>query len=112
MWKGPIRRGEPEAAAATTPSSAPTSSERVGDYEVSSSRARLLDVVPIAWLDLLIGAVADLPLAGGEAAVVEAMVEALAVILPTYAVGACFVPDAATPGGPKMIKRMPEGMVE
>jgi signal transduction histidine kinase len=93
------------------PSSAP-SGDRVGDYEVSSSRARLLDVVPIAWLDLLIAAVAELPLAEGEATVVDAMVQSLAVILPNYAVGACFVPDPSTRGGPQVTRRIPEGMVE
>ena len=42
---------------ASTPSEAP-----VSDREVSSSRARLLDVVPIAWLDQLLVASLDLPL--------------------------------------------------
>jgi two-component system NtrC family sensor kinase len=112
MWKGPIRRGEQGAAMASTPSSAP-SSGRIEDYEVSSSRARLLDVVPIAWLDLLIAAVADLPLADGEAAVVDAMVRALVGILPTYAIGACFVPEGvAPPGGPHIVRYLPEGIVE
>src|ERR1035438_5815194 len=113
MRKGPMRgRGEQGAAMASAPSSAPPG-DRIGDYEVSSSRARLLDVVPIGWLDLLLLAVADLPLSKGESAVVEAMVHSLAAILPTYAVGACFVAEPGAPvGGPREIKRLPEGMVE
>ncbi|HEX3770238.1 MAG TPA: ATP-binding protein [Polyangiaceae bacterium] len=94
-----------------TPS--PPSSDRVGDYEVSSSRARLLDVVPIAWLDMLLAAVADLPLEEGEASVVEALIDSIAVILPTHAVGACFVPESeGSPRGSHVVKRLPEGLIE
>jgi two-component system NtrC family sensor kinase len=112
MRKGPMRsRGEQGAAVASASSGAP-SADRIADYEVSSSRARLLDVVPIAWLDLLIVAVADLPLAKGELAVVEAMVHSLAGILPTYAVGACAVSEPGAPGGSHVVRRLPEGAVD
>jgi signal transduction histidine kinase len=70
-------------------------------------------VLPAAWLDRLLAAVLDLPLPSGELAVVEAMVDALAAILPGYAVGACFVPE---PGvgrrEQRLVKRLPEGAVE
>jgi two-component system NtrC family sensor kinase len=113
MRKGPMRgRGEQGAAMASASSPAPPG-DRIGDYEVSSSRARLLDVVPIAWLDLLLVAVADLPLSSGEVAVVDAMVHSLAAILPSYAIGACFVPTAgALELGSHVIRRLPDGLVE
>jgi two-component system NtrC family sensor kinase len=113
MRKGTmVGRGE-GAAIASAPSEAP-----ISDREVSSSRARLLDVVPIAWLDQLLVASLDLPLSSGEPAVVEALVNAVAAILPSYAVGACFVlyPDERS-GDPdsrdaRVVKRLPEGLVE
>ncbi len=112
MRKGTmVGRGD-GAAIASAPSEAP-----ISDREVSSSRARLLDVVPIAWIDQLLVAALDLPLSGGEPAVVEALVDAVAAILPSYAVGACFIPeydpashDASR--GSLVVKRLPEGFVE
>lgn len=101
-------RVEQGVAIDNTPSEIPAS-----DREVSSSRARLLDVVPIAWLDQLLVAVLELPLSSGEPAVVEALVNSVSAILPSYAVGACFVPEPAeTPLGPCIVKRLPEGVVE
>src|SRR5580704_6512833 len=109
MRKGTmLGRGEAGAAIASAPSEAP-----ISDREVSSSRARVLDVVPIAWLDQLLVAALELPLSGGEQVVAEALVDAVAAILPSYAVGAYFVPE---PGGPRsdpsVIKRLPAGTVE
>ena len=64
------------------------------EAEVSSARARLLlDDVPTVWVDQLLVAVLDLPVASGERAVVEAMVASLASILPSYAIGALFVQE-------------------
>ena len=71
----------------TVPTSAP---------EVSSPRPRLPEVVPAAWIDRLFVAALDLPLASGERAVVEALVDALAEILPGHAVAACFAPEPGT----------------
>jgi two-component system NtrC family sensor kinase len=83
------------------------------EQEVSQPHARVPDVVPASWLDRFLVAVVDLPLASGERAVVEAMVEALASILPGYAVAACFAPE---PGAGRreqlVVKRLPEGCVE
>jgi two-component system NtrC family sensor kinase len=112
MRKGTMLGRGDGAAIASTPSEAPTS-----DREVSSSRARLLDVVPIAWIDQLLVAALDLPLSAGEPAVVEALVDAVAAILPSYAVGACFVPDPDGAHEPAsraslIVKRLPEGVVE
>jgi len=106
MRKGTLLgRGE-GAAMASTPSEAPM------DREVSSSRARLLDVVPIAWLDQLLVASLELPLSSGEPAVVEALVDRVAAILPSCAVGACFIRDADSAPVPLIVKRLPEGLVE
>jgi signal transduction histidine kinase len=83
------------------------------EQEISQPHARVPDVVPASWLDRFLVAVVDLPLASGERAVVEAMVEALASILPGYAVAACFAPE---PGAGRreqlVVKRLPEGCVE
>jgi signal transduction histidine kinase len=69
----------------------------------------LLDVVPIAWLDMLLVAVADLPLSSGEAAVVDAMIHSLATILPSYAVGASFIPEASVSlAEPHIARRLPD----
>ena len=62
----------------------------------TAARARLPGEVPAPWLDRLLAAVLDLPLADGQAAVVTALLDAVAAILPGHAVGACFVPE---PGG-------------
>ena len=81
--------------------------------EPSAQWPRVPDVVPAAWLDRLLAAAVDLPLASGERAVVTAAVEAVAAILPGYAVGACFVPmGASTPRDQVLVKRLPEGMRE
>jgi two-component system, NtrC family, sensor kinase len=74
------------------------------DQEVSSPHPRVPDIVPAGWVDRLLLASLDLPLESGEHAVVEAMVDALAAILPGHAAGACFVPE---PGA-----ELPEGLIE
>jgi two-component system NtrC family sensor kinase len=109
MRKGTMRGlGEQSEAAAIALGDTPMS-----EREVSSSRARILDVVPIAWLDQLLLAGLDLPLSSGEQAVVESLVNSVAAILPSYAVGACFVPQ---PGAVRkestIVKRLPEDIVE
>jgi two-component system NtrC family sensor kinase len=80
-----------------------------GAQEVSSPHARVPELVPAAWLDRLLAAVVELPLAAGDRAVVEAMVDAVSSILPSCAVGVCFVPRARPPG---YVKRLPEGVAE
>ncbi|HEX3344613.1 MAG TPA: ATP-binding protein [Polyangiaceae bacterium] len=83
------------------------------DQEISAPHARIPEAVPASWLDRFLVAVVELPLASGERAVVEAMVETLASILPGYAVAACFAPE---PGAGRreqlVVKRLPEGCVE
>jgi signal transduction histidine kinase len=79
----------------------------------SSAHAKVPDLVPAAWLDRLLVAATELPAIAGDRAIVEAMVDALAGILPEHAVGACFAPEQ---GGVRreriVVKRFPEGMAE
>ncbi len=107
MRKGTMReRGKPNEAIAIALGEDP-----VTQREAFSSRARLLEVMPIAWLDQLLVASLELPLARGERAVVESLVNSLAAILPSYALGACFVPEpGAAHGEPLIIGQLPEGM--
>jgi signal transduction histidine kinase len=115
MRKVPARgeSGELEAArvdrqSQTVPADA--SSGTPVEQQGSSPHARVPEAVPAAWLDRLLAASIDLPLAQGERAVTEAMVEALAAILPGYAVGACVAPE---PGGrwheQLVVRRLPDG---
>jgi signal transduction histidine kinase len=81
----------------------------VGDAEPSAPRSRIPDVVPNAWLDRLFHLVLELPVAAGEHAVVEAMVDGVAAILPRYAVGACFiVSSGASAGQQTVLRRFPQ----
>jgi signal transduction histidine kinase len=81
--------------------------------EGSAPHARVPDIVPAAWLDRLLAAANDLPLASGERAVVEAMVDAVAGILPDHAVGACFVPEPGSGRRDRLVvRRLPEGVAE
>jgi two-component system NtrC family sensor kinase len=82
---------------------------RASETELSSSRQRILESVPTGWLDRLLVATAAAPLSSGEGAVVEAMVECLFALLPTYAVGACFVADSNAGRSPLVLKRLAEG---
>jgi signal transduction histidine kinase len=89
----------------------PSDTVPVGEGEVSAPRPRIPDVVPNAWLDRLFHVVLDLPLATGEIAVVEAMVDGLSAILPRFAVGACFVADGASASEQTVLRRLPQGVV-
>ncbi len=85
----------------------------VTERDALSSRARLLEVMPVEWLDQLLVASLELPLARGERAVVESLVRSVAAILPSYAVGACFVPELdAAQIEPLIVGQIPEGMRE
>jgi signal transduction histidine kinase len=70
---------------------------------------RAPDVVPAAWLDRLLVALIDLPITNGERAVVEAVVDAVGGILPSYAVGACLGPEVGSrpASEPLVVKRAP-----
>jgi two-component system NtrC family sensor kinase len=87
----------------------PSDTVPVGDGEMSAPRSRIPDVVPNGWLDRLFHVVLELPLAAGEDAVVEAMVDGVAEILPRYAVGACFVAHGASAGEQTVFRRLPNG---
>jgi len=97
----------------------PTRVERVsdavptGELEGSAHHVRVPDVVPTSWVDRLLLASLELPLEAGEGAVVQAMVDALAAILPAYAVGACFAQEPGPGARDQLVfKRLPEGVVE
>jgi signal transduction histidine kinase len=58
-------------------------------------------------------AVLELPLLSGERAVVEAMVDSIAEILVSYAVGACLVAEPGTGRAEQLlVKRLPDGTIE
>jgi len=101
MRKRPLRGSGDGRAAQRHPSSEPIPHSNT---EVSSPRVRVPDDVPTGWLDRLLLAVIDLPLASGERAVVEAVVDAVGAILPSYAIGACLGPEAGA-SEPVVIKR-------
>ncbi|MGH7297143.1 MAG: sensor histidine kinase [Polyangiaceae bacterium] len=91
----------------TQPSPSPAESQG------SASHAKVPELIPAAWLDRLLLAAVELPALPSDRAVVEAMVEALAGILPDHAVGACFAPES---GGVRreriVVKSLPEGFPE
>lgn len=76
---------------------------------------------PAAWLDRLVVAACEMPVASGEAAVVESLVRALGDIFPDCGVGACFVPmppsgpasgrgaPRSAPSEQRIFKSIPEG---
>jgi signal transduction histidine kinase len=79
----------------TPPVSEP--SERVTVSSVPISRESLVSVsgtvdVEAAWLDRLVVAACEMPVAEGETAVVQFMVRSLGEIFPQCGVGACLVP--------------------
>jgi signal transduction histidine kinase len=85
----------------TTPTAAPTSegSERVTVSSVPISRESVVSVnsavdVEAAWLDRLVVAACEMPVAEGETAIVQFMVRSLGEIFPECGVGACLVPPA------------------
>ena len=81
--------------------------------ETSSARARVPELVPAGWLDRLLVAAVDLPLLGGERAVVEAVVEAVAAIVPRCAVGVCFVPPPGSAERERtVVSRLPDGATD
>jgi len=98
------------------------SSDRVHVSSVPISResrvsSRVLDV-DAAYIDRLLVATVDLPIARGPSAVVEYLVRALGEIFPDFGIGACFVPPpasttdvnrVATPIEQQIYKYTPEG---
>jgi len=94
--------------------------ERVTVSSVPISRESRVAVasleVEAAWLDRLVVAACQMPVASGEAAVVEFLVRALSEIFPECGVGACFVPvppsvstPAFHPTEQRLFKYVPEG---
>ena len=94
--------------------------ERVTVSSVPVSRASRVDAtsldVEAAWLDRLVVAACEMPVAAGEAAVVESLVRALSEIFPDCGVGACFVPTVTSSSSPdsrpaeqRLFRYVPEG---
>jgi two-component system, NtrC family, sensor kinase len=113
MRKGSVRergRGEGRSTAGSTETTVDDEASSSPKAEASSSRKRILDLVPAAWLDRLLATAIDLPLLRGERAVVEAVVEAVAAIADGYAVGACFVQtNESTTTEQRVVARLPVG---
>lgn len=89
--------GAPQTTLTTPPVSEAT--ERVTVSSVPISRQSLVSVtgavdVEAAWLDRLVVAACEMPVAEGETAVVQFMVRSLGEIFPECGVGACLVPPA------------------
>ncbi len=94
--------------------------ERVTVSSVPISRESRVAMASLAveasWLDRLVVAACEMPVASGEAAVVEFLVRALGEIFPACGVGACFVPQPNSTSSPglrpaeqRLFKYVPEG---
>jgi two-component system, NtrC family, sensor kinase len=101
------------------PVSRDSSKERVTVSSVPISHESRVSAkleVEAAWLDRLVVAACEMPVASGEAAVVEFLVRALSEIFPDCGVGACFVPAPTSSSTPhirpteqRLFKYVPEG---
>src|SRR5437763_10695865 len=95
------------------------SSERVTVSSVPISREALVAAhsldVEAAWLDRLLVAACEMPVAQGEVAIVEFLVRALGEIFPACGIGACLVPmvssqsGSALPAEQQLFKYVPPG---
>jgi len=110
MKKSATRSGR-DTGEITIPPASGARLEEPGEAEGSSARTRLLDDVPTLWLDQLLLAVLDLPTQGGEMAVAQSLLDSLARILPSYAVGICLAQDPGA-GAPVVLRRVPAVMRE
>jgi two-component system NtrC family sensor kinase len=93
-----IRRKEPARRRGIESSIPP---ERVSHTSIvvptdgaKSSRGVALSEVPAAWIDRLLVVLGELPVASGEEAVVRALVDSVGLILPSHAIGVCYVAGA------------------
>jgi signal transduction histidine kinase len=96
------------------------SQERMTVSSVPISRESRVAITTLAvegaWLDRLVVAACEMPVAAGEAAVVEFLVRALSEIFPDCGVGACYVPipqststPNLTPVEQRLFKYVPDG---
>jgi two-component system NtrC family sensor kinase len=110
MRKGSVRNRSEQGATKLGP---PSDAVLPVESGTSTTRARIPDVVPAAWLDHLLVAALELPLMSGEHAVIEAALDGVAAILPRYAVGVCSVPEPASASRDQtVVKRLPVGSLE
>lgn len=95
-----------------------SSEDRVMVSTIPKSRESRVELAPLqveaTWLDRLVVAACEMPVASGEAAVVEFLVRALSEIFSDSGVGACFVPAAGPasshePFEQRLFKFVPEG---
>ncbi|HEY6460415.1 MAG TPA: ATP-binding protein [Polyangiaceae bacterium] len=111
-----VHAARTDRASQTVPSEAGPSDGRGEPVAVetpSAAHARVPDLVPAAWLDRLLVAAVELPLASGDRVVVEGVVDVLAAILPDHAVGACFAPEPGTGRRDRLVvKRLPAGIAD
>ncbi|HXX70070.1 MAG TPA: ATP-binding protein [Polyangiaceae bacterium] len=81
----------------------------VSNTEQSSSRPKMPDAVPVAWLDRLLVTVLDLPMSQGHQAIVETLVASIGSILPAYAVGVSLGADGGSGSrDPFVVRRVPD----
>jgi two-component system NtrC family sensor kinase len=86
-------------------------SDRVTVSSVPISRESLVTMtgavdVEAAWLDRLVVAACEMPVAEGETAIVQFMVRSLGEIFPECGVGACLVPAPSGPDAPPSSSEM------
>ncbi|MGH7434645.1 MAG: sensor histidine kinase [Polyangiaceae bacterium] len=94
-----------KAAQSDTPAPAST--------EVSSPRVHVPDAIPTAWIDRLLVAAVELPVAQGERVVVDAILDAVASVLPSYAVGASVLAEGSDSAEQRrIVRRAPGGAVD
>ena len=78
-------------------------------HEAKTLRRSVQLDVPAAWLDTLLITSNTLPVEGGEAGVVHAILETLAALLPEWGVGACHVDMTPETAGQRVTKLVPPG---
>ncbi|HEY2511691.1 MAG TPA: ATP-binding protein [Polyangiaceae bacterium] len=82
--------GDPPGEAETvTNSTAPRSAQAVSSAR--ASRTQMIEL-PVVWLEGLLLLWSELPVAAGDRAVVRAMVDSIAALLPEHDVASCLVP--------------------
>jgi two-component system NtrC family sensor kinase len=96
--KAPARR--PRIESSIPPERISHTTISITEEAATSSRAATLTTVPAASIDRLLVVLGELPFASGEEAIVRALVDAVSRILPTHAIGVCYV---AAPAGEQRI---------
>jgi signal transduction histidine kinase len=77
--------------------------------EVTSPRVLVPDALPTAWIDRLLVGVVDLPVTQGERAVVDAILDAVVALLPSYALGANVLAEGSASPEQRLVLRRAAG---